>query len=393
MNNFYNLNFFKMISKQYENKEKKNSTNSLPQKESNHSQILSQNNNNYLNKSLNPDSNKTEQCYTQRENASDLIAKIIKENNNNKNQNYNNQNIYMYYNPSKQNQYYVNNLHPTINKSSILDQHLKQLQLKYIALNNDNIIYREDIKKLMEMNKKLEKELSDERNHNYELAKENDKLNNDNQILFKKIDDVNQKITQLKIISQNEKDIMDKQIYFEEKINERDFECKKILEENNKLNLEYNLLNDKYVRLKEKNNEEEKELNILKQVQEEKINEIEKKLSSLMEEMNQLKNENIELKGQNDNYRNNIMNNDREKNEYYNKYREQKLKNDMINKEIKDIQQKYREYQKKLENKEERKIERENMRKNKSENKIKVIQDLQKRIQQYKTERAKMQND
>jgi DNA anti-recombination protein RmuC len=114
--------------------------------------------------------------------------------------------------------------------------------------------------------------------------------------LFKKIDDVNQKISQIKLISQNEKEIMDKQIYFEEKINEKDLECKKILEDNNKLNLEYNLLNDKYVRLKEKNNEEEKELNILKQVQEEKINEIEKKLCLLMEEMNQLKNENIELK-------------------------------------------------------------------------------------------------
>ena len=378
-----------MISNQYENKENKNL---IPQKENSHSQIISQNNNNYLNKLENPESNKTEQYYTQRENVSDLITKMIKENLNNNNQN-NNQNYYMYYHPGNQNQYYANNLPPSINKSSILDQHLKQLKLNYIALNNDNIIYREDIKKLMEMNKKLEKELSDERNHNYELAKENDKLNNDNQLLFKKIDDINQKITQLKIITQNEKDIMDKQIYFEEKINEKDFECKKILEDNNKLNLEYNLLNDKYVRLKEKNNEEEKELNILKQVQEVKINEIEKKLCLLMEEMNRLKNENNELKGQNESYRNNIMNNDKEKNEYYNKYKEQKLKNDMINKEIQDIQQKYREYQKKLEAKEEKKIERENMRKNKSENKIKVIQDLQKRIQQYKTERAKIQND
>ena len=138
---------------------------------------------------------------------------MIKENINNKNKY--NQNIYMYYNLIKQYQFYVNNLHPSINKSSILDQHLKQFKLNIIALNNDNIIYRENIRKLMEMNKKLEKELSDERNHNYELAKENDKLNKDNQILFK------QKITQLKIISQNENDIMDKQIYFEEKINER----------------------------------------------------------------------------------------------------------------------------------------------------------------------------
>ena len=382
-------------SNQYEDKEKKN--NSLPPKESNHSQIYPQNNNN-LNKSVTPESNKTDQCHTQRENISHLMTRIIQENANNKNH-YINTNTNTNFYPIQQNKYYINNLQPSQNNlyennnSSFLDHYLKQLKLNYIALNNDNIIYREDIKKLMEMNKKLEKELSEERNHNYELAKENDKLNNDNQILFKKIDDVNQKITQIKIISQNEKEIMDKQIYFEEKINEKDFECKKILEDNNKINLEYNLLNDKYIRLKEKNNEEEKELNTLKKIQEEKISEIEKKLCLLIEEMNKLKNENIDLKTKNDNYRNNIMNNDREKNEYYNKYKEQKLKNDMINKEIKDIQQKYKEYQKKFENKEEKKIERENMRKNKSENKIKVIKDLQRRIQEYKTERAKMQNE
>ena len=270
----------------------------LNQIEDNHSQILP-NNNQYLNKPT-PESNKSRNTFTQREDVSNLINKILLNSPNNMNLYPQNQNI-LYEEP------YSN--------IPLLENQLKQLKLNYIALNNDNIIYREDINKLIEMNKKLEKELSDERNHNYELAKENDKLNNDNQLLFKKIDDINQKITQLKIITQNEKDIMDKQIYFEEKINEKDFECKKILEDNNKLNLEYNLLNDKYVRLKEKNNEEEKELNILKQVQEEKINEIEKKLCLLMEEMNQLKNENNELKGQNESYRNNIMNNDREKNE------------------------------------------------------------------------------
>ena len=63
----------------------------------------------------------------------------------------------------------------------------------------------------------------------------------------------------------------------------------------------------------------------------------------------------------------------------------------MINKEIQDIQLKFKEFHKKLENKEEKRIAKENMRKNKSENKIKAIQDLQKRIQEYKTERAKNQ--
>jgi DNA repair exonuclease SbcCD ATPase subunit len=342
----------------------------------NHSQILS-NNYQYSNKPT-AELNKSKNTFTQREDVSNLINKILLNSPNNMNLYPQNQNI-LYEEP------YSN--------IPLLENQLKQLKLNYIALNNDNIIYREDINKLMETNKKLEKELSDERNHNYELAKENDKLNNDNQNLFKRIDDVNQKITQIKIITQNEKDIMDKQVYFEEKINEKDFECKKLLEDNNKLNLDYNLLNNKYNKLKEKNNEEEKELNMLKQMQDKNINEIEKKLVLLIDEMNKLKYENNELKNQNEKYRNEINNSSREKNEYYNKYQEQKIKNDMINKEIGDIQFQYQELKKKLKNKENKKLVKENMRKNKSENKIKVIQDLQKRIQEYKTERAKIQSE
>ena len=348
----------------------------LNQIEDNHSQILS-NNNQYLNKPI-PELNKSKNTFTQREDASNLINKILLNSPNNMNLYPENQNI-VYEEP------YSN--------IPLLENQLKQLKLNYIALNNDNIIYREDINKLVEINKKLEKELSDERNHNYELAKENDKLNSDNQNLFKRIDDVNQKITQIKIISQNEKDNMDKQVYFEEKINQKDFECKKLLEDNNKLNLDYNLLNNKYNKLKEKNNEEEKELNMLKQMQDKNINEIENKLALLIDEMNKLKYENNELKNQNEKYRNEINNSSREKNEYYNKYQEQKIKNDMINKEIGDIQFQYQELKKKLKNKENKKLVKENMRKNKSENKIKVIQDLQKRIQEYKTERAKIQSE
>ena len=52
--------------------------------------------------------------------------------------------------------------------------------------------------------------------------------------------EMTQKITQIKLMSPNEKEILDKQAYFEQKINEKDFECKKILEDNNKLNLDYN---------------------------------------------------------------------------------------------------------------------------------------------------------
>ena len=279
----------------------------------------------------------------------------------------------------------------TIKNSSSLENDLQKLKMNYISLNNDNIILKEDINKLFELNKQLEQELEQERSNNYDLAKENDILNKENNNLLSKLDEVNQKITKIKDNYSNENEIMNKQMYLEEKINEKDFKCNQILEENNKINNEFNLLNDKYKELQEKHNEEEKQLNNLKKLQEDKLYNIENQLTMLIGEMDKLKYENNELKKENDNFKYNLINSEKEKNGYYNKYQEQKMKNDIINKEIVEIQRKYQEYKIELENKINEQNIRNKMNKNKSENKINVIKDLQKKIKQYKTERIKRQ--
>ena len=283
---------------------------------------------------------------------------------------------------------YQNNFNSN-SKISFLEQELKELKLNYITLNNDNLIFKEDINKLVNINKKLEEELTIERTHNYELAKENDLLNNESQNLVKKINEVNGKISKIKSISINEKELMNKQIFFEEKINEKEKQNNLIIEENNKLNLEYNLLSDKFKKLQEKNTLDEKELNNLKKINEEKLIDIEKKLEILINEMNNLRQENDELKKQNENYKINIINNEKEKNDFYHKYQEQKIKNEMINKENEEIQGKYREYKNKFEKQIEKNKTKEKTRKNKSENKIRVIQDLYSKIKKYKNERTR----
>ena len=136
-----------------------------------------------------------------------------------------------------------------IKNAKLLENELQKLKMNYISLNNDNIILREDINQLFETNKRLEQELSQERSSNYELANENDILNNENKNLFNKIDEINQKIVKIKDNYPKENEIMNKQIYFEEKINEKDLRCKEIIQENNKLNTEYNILNDKFMKL------------------------------------------------------------------------------------------------------------------------------------------------
>ena len=276
-----------------------------------------------------------------------------------------------------------------ITNTSALENELKTLKLDYITLNNDNIIYREDINKLVELNKQLERSLEQERSYNYELAKENDILNNENQNLYRKIDEVNKKISQIKSNSLNEEGLINKQMYLEEKLNEKEFQCQMILEENNKINAEYKLLTDKYIRLQEKNNNEGKELNELKIMNEEKLNEIEDKMEILLEEINTLKNENNELKRENENLRNKIIEKENEKDEYYTKYKEIKIKNEMISKENKEMNEKFLEQKKYLQKEKEKSFMKQRLKQNNSEHKIKVIQDLHNEIQKYKAKRLK----
>ena len=279
--------------------------------------------------------------------------------------------------------------YPDISNISYLENELKTLKLDYISLNNDNIIFREDINKLVEINKQLERSLEEERSHNYELAKENDILNNENRNLYKKIDEVNQKISQMKSISLNEEGLINKQIYLEEKLNEKEMKCQMILDENNKINSEYKLLNDNYIRLQENNTNKEKEFNELKLIHEEKLNEIEDKMEILMEEIDNLKNENNELKRQNENLRNKIIDKENEKDEYYNKYKEIKIKNEMIKKENEEIHEKYLQQKKYLKKEKEKSFMKQRLKQNNSEHKIKVIQDLHSEIQKYKAKRLK----
>ena len=282
---------------------------------------------------------------------------------------------------------YINDL-PLNNNSSLIQNELQTLKLDYTILNNDNIILREDINKLYELNKHLELSLNEERSHNYELAKENNMLNNERRNLYKKIDEVNKKLIQIKSLNKNEVELKNKQIILEDKLNKKENKYKLLLEQNNKLNAEYNALNDKYLKLQEKNEDDERELTEIKLEQEGKLNNIEKQMNILFEEINILKKENNELKNENDIYKNKIMNKEKEKEEYFNKYNQQKIINEMLIKENNEIKQNLFE-QKKFFNKiENQKITKEKIKRNNSEHKIRIIQDLQNKIQRYKIKRG-----
>jgi len=61
---------------------------------------------------------------------------------------------------------FYHNLYPkSPTNTLLLNNELHSLKIDYVTLKNDNIICREDINKLLELNKHLEKCLEEERNH------------------------------------------------------------------------------------------------------------------------------------------------------------------------------------------------------------------------------------
>ena len=274
-----------------------------------------------------------------------------------------------------------------------IQNEFQSLRLNYTTLNNDNIILREDINKLYELNKHLENSLNEERSHNYELAKQNDILNNERINLYNKINEANKKISEIKSLSLHEAELMNKQNFLEDEINKKDIKCNLILEQNNKLNAEYDLLNEKYLKLQEKNAQDKKELNDIKFEQDEKLLNIEKQMNMLLEEIKNLKKENNELKQENDLYKNKIVNKEKEKEEYFNKYNEQKIINEILTKENAEIKMNLLENEKYLEKKENQELIKEKIRKNNSEHKLRIIQDLQNKIQRYKIRRGNNLNN
>ena len=106
-------------------------------------------------------------------------------------------------------------------------------------------------------------------------------------------------------------------------------------------------------------------------------------------ELETLKKENLKLRSDNEELNKNIDNVKSQKDNLKEKYTKEKYENDILLKEISDIKKEFESYKQNLYEEEMRRLQEEQMRKNRIENKIKLVNELQKRIKTYRNSRPK----
>ena len=201
-----------------------------------------------------------------------------------------------------------------------------------VTLKSDTLIFREDIKHLTEVNKKLENELEISRKKILELVNEND--NYQNQICQKslEIDKLTQAITRLRLFDNPDVEFtLENRKNKDQRIHELEFENKNLTEEKIKIATEYRLLIERFNEFKSQNDDLSKELSFSKMRETEQINVLEQKIHNLELQLESIGKENSSLRLTDEKYRRELQILTNEKDTYQMKYQKKKDKINQIN--------------------------------------------------------------
>ena len=266
-------------------------------------------------------------------------------------------------------------------------------------LRSDNIIMKEDINHLNELNQNLENEVAQNRDIISQLKSENEKLIEENSKLKTVLKDYDgNNYTKLYITGQNTKDEF-LQKYFDEKyilinkLKELEKNCDILQKERTQYEIDYKVLSTKYNEIIKKYEKNNLELINTRQIDDNELYNIDNKINDLSKEVEKLQNENFELRREIETQRSNNNTIEKERDMFKEKYEEQKYENDLLNKKIFEVEKGYSEALKKNEYDRYFKKEKEENYRNKNETKAKVAQELQSKIQKYRRERLQNKNN
>ena len=266
-------------------------------------------------------------------------------------------------------------------------------------LRSDNIIMKEDINHLNELNQNLENEVAQNRDIISQLKSENEKLIEENSKLKTVLKDYDgNNYTKLYITGQNTKDEF-LQKYFDEKyilinkLKELEKNCDILQKERTQYEIDYKVLSTKYNEIIKKYEKNNLELINIRQIHDNELYNIDNKINDLSKEVEKLQNENFELRREIETQRSNNNTIEKERDMLKEKYEEQKYENDLLNKKIFEVEKGYSEALKKNEYDRYFKKEKEENYRNKNETKAKIAQELQSKIQKYRRERLQNKNN
>ena len=273
--------------------------------------------------------------------------------------------------------------------SYLPNEEIEKIKQDHATLKSDNIIFREDINRLTELNSHLEEELNCQRTRNLELANENEQLLQEKILLEKKLKDACELLEKNKVNQQTLEDTYNIRINLEKKMKEMENDSKKIRDEKSKYEIDFKVLKERFEDLLKKYDCVCLELNQTKICHNDEVNKIEEKIDFLTKEIDKLQKENSNLRLNDEKQRLDLNAIEKQRDNYRDKFQEQKNKNDFLSNKLNEIENDFKNLIKERENENYLKLKQEENKKNKIESKAKIISDLQSQISNYRTQRMK----
>ena len=307
-----------------------------------------------------------------RTNKDNLNATLNTNNNNNNNINYPNNNVTISYLP---------------------DAEVEKIKQEQATLKSDNIIFREDINRLTDLNRHLENELIDQRNRNIELANDNEQILQEKNKLEKELKTALETIEKNKLKETSLEQYYNERLMLQNRMRDNESELRKTQEEKSKYEIDFKVLQARFNELQIKDEKLNQEYTESKKKHDEEINKIEEKIEILMKEIEKLQKENGNLRLDNEKKINDINNISIQRDNFKEKFDEEKKRNELLIGRIGEIENEFRLLQNDKNEEMMNKYRNEEIKKNRNETKNKIISELQSRIQNYKNQRLMMKNN
>ena len=262
----------------------------------------------------------------------------------------------------------------------------------YSELKSDNIIMKQEIERLQQMNKNLENYLSEERNRNLKIVNENQELENKITKLEQILTEAKKREEKNKMNEINIEKILNEKITLDKKLEENITDMNKLKEEKDYYEIEYKVLSKEFTELKNNYDILLSEFNQVKTNHDSQLNGVEEKVDNLLNEIDKLRNENSTLRKDNENQRLNLIELKKENDTYKEHINELKKENEIINMKYNEIVKEFDEYKKEKMNTDILKYKYEENKRIKNENKMKIVNELQSKIQNYRKQRFNQDN-
>jgi chromosome segregation ATPase len=293
---------------------------------------------------------------------------------------------------------YNNNNINNINNISKSLEYEKLIQ-ENVTLKSDNLIFREDIKHLTEVNHNLEKELELSRKKILELVNQNDTLDQHISQKCLEIDKLTQAITRLRLFDNPDMEfVIDNRKNKDQKIRELEFDYKTLNEDKIKIQTEYKIMMERFNEFKKQNEDLEQQLAFVKLRESEQIANLERKIANLEKQLDYVGKENTSLRMTDERFRRELAQVNKEKEKLEEKYIKKKQ-------ELNEMRLKCNEYEfqvRKIQSEkldESRRTEEERLKreitshKNNNGEKQKVFEDLHRKIQFFKQQMINKRNN